>query len=504
VACLAALAARVEGQAPGSSPWLTAIDVAVGLGFVIAASLAPGALRERGLLAAVGVLWLIGSLVPEARLAHQGALAITLTAFPSGRPSGVVRWLLVGLAVPVALGFVPQPGVAGLFAAIGVTALVGPQAWAAARYSAGSAIGVALVLGGSWWVSRMDAIAFDPSLALLLYQVTLLVVACTFPLAARAVIASRTLIADQILGDSAPAGLEGLEAVLADALRDPSLRVHRGRGRELGFAIDNDSGSEVAATQRRWLEVTDGMSRVAVIEHRSAALDDPTTAEAVASAVRLAAQRLQLEENLRAHLIELEAARARFVAAADRQREATAQQLRQDVVTPLRRATSDLEGALLELDDGEAAGAIEVVVRELDAAADDVVGLVAGLSPTRLVQGRLGDAILALAERSGVPVTVTAELTESADAETETTLYYVCSEALTNAVKHAAARRIEIVIGGDEHRITLTVSDDGCGGADVSGSGLQGLADRLATRGGRLRVDSPPGAGTILTATVPR
>ena len=109
-----------------------------------------------------------------------------------------------------------------------------------------------------------------------------------------------------------------------------------------------------------------------------------------------------------------------------------------------------------------------------------------------------------MAERSGALVEVTVEFTDSADVDTETTLYYICSEALTNAVKHSAARRIGIVIGGDKDRITLSVSDDGRGGADMSGSGLQGMADRLASRGGRLRVDSPSGVGTTVAASLPR
>ena len=499
VASLTVLAAWVDSQASGSNPWLTAVDVAVGIAFIVAGAVAPGAVRERGLIALVGVLWLIGSIVPEARLAHQGALALALTAFPSGRPSGF-RWLLAGLAVPVALGFIQQPGVALLFAAIGVAALVGPRSPVVARYPAGSAIGVALVLGGSWSSSRMDTIVFDPSLALLSYQITLIVVAVMFPIAARAVIVSRTILADQILGEDAPAGLEGLEVVVADALHDPSLRLYRWRGPELGSGVDFGSDGEAP---RRRLEVTDGRSTIAVIEYRSTVLDDPTTAEAVASAVRLAARRLELEESLREQLVELEAARTRVVAAADRQREVTARKLRMEVVTPLRRAASNLEGGLFELAGGEAADAIEVAVRELNGAADEVVGLVSGVPPTQLGDGRLGHAIKALAERSGVPVTVTVELAHSAHADTESTLYYVCSEALTNAVKHANARKIDIRIGGERGRITLSVSDDGRGGADVFGSGLQGLADRLASRGGQFRVDSPPGGGTTVTATLP-
>jgi signal transduction histidine kinase len=97
-------------------------------------------------------------------------------------------------------------------------------------------------------------------------------------------------------------------------------------------------------------------------------------------------------------------------------------------------------------------------------------------------------------------VTVAADVASGQD--TETALFYVCSEALANAVKHAAAKRIDITVLRVNGAIEAVISDDGRGGADPTGSGLQGLADRLAARSGRLRVESPPGAGTTVTAVV--
>jgi signal transduction histidine kinase len=92
----------------------------------------------------------------------------------------------------------------------------------------------------------------------------------------------------------------------------------------------------------------------------------------------------------------------------------------------------------------------------------------------------------------------------AADVDTETALFYVVSEALANSVKHAEACGIGIELIDDPDRIGVRVVDDGRGGADPGGAGLQGLADRVAARGGRLRVDSPPGTGTTITATIPR
>jgi signal transduction histidine kinase len=99
---------------------------------------------------------------------------------------------------------------------------------------------------------------------------------------------------------------------------------------------------------------------------------------------------------------------------------------------------------------------------------------------------------------------VTASGDPATDPGTETTLLYVLSEALTNAVKHAGAEVIEIEICGGDGAVSVTVRDDGRGGADASGSGLQGLADRVVAHGGRLRVDSTSERGTTVVAEIAR
>jgi signal transduction histidine kinase len=86
----------------------------------------------------------------------------------------------------------------------------------------------------------------------------------------------------------------------------------------------------------------------------------------------------------------------------------------------------------------------------------------------------------------------------------EVTAYYIASEALTNALRHAHASQVRITVESDDRRLMLTVGDDGVGGADASrGSGLIGLHDRVAALGGVLAVHSRPGSGTVLTAEIP-
>ena len=212
---------------------------------------------------------------------------------------------------------------------------------------------------------------------------------------------------------------------------------------------------------------------------------------------------LALQEEQQIRLRELEAARARIVAAADRQRQRAAGALREDVDVPLRIAQSELGAVRSAVREPEAAGALEVVVQELAAATREITDLVAGIPPADLGGGRLRQALDALAAASPVPVTVVVAADAAGDRESETALFYVCCEALANAVKHARATRVAVTVGRVDGGLVATVADDGRGGADPSGSGLQGLADRLAARNGRLRVDSPPGAGTTVTATIP-
>jgi signal transduction histidine kinase len=85
----------------------------------------------------------------------------------------------------------------------------------------------------------------------------------------------------------------------------------------------------------------------------------------------------------------------------------------------------------------------------------------------------------------------------------EAAAYYVVCEALTNAVKHARATGVEVLVSTRNGSATVEVRDDGAGGADVRGGGLRGLADRVDALGGRLHLESPPGAGTSLRAEIP-
>jgi len=144
----------------------------------------------------------------------------------------------------------------------------------------------------------------------------------------------------------------------------------------------------------------------------------------------------------------------------------------------------------------EARLGVEEALRELR-------DLARGIHPPVLADRGLEAAISALAQRSAVPVAVTADVPERPPAAVETAAYFVAAEALANAAKHADATRIKVRLVRDGARLVVEVADDGRGGANGDGSGLRGLRQRVEALDGTLSVVSPSGAGTTLRAELP-
>jgi signal transduction histidine kinase len=154
-------------------------------------------------------------------------------------------------------------------------------------------------------------------------------------------------------------------------------------------------------------------------------------------------------------------------------------------------------------DDGESTD--RLVAEALDQAEQanaELRELAHGILPPVLARGGLIAGIDALVSRMRVPVDV-AVAGERLAAEIEASAYFVVAEALTNVVKHSRARTAEVKAWVQDSVLHLDVRDDGVGGARSDGSGLLGLNDRVAALGGRLRVESPPGGGTRIAATLP-
>ena len=147
---------------------------------------------------------------------------------------------------------------------------------------------------------------------------------------------------------------------------------------------------------------------------------------------------------------------------------------------------------------------LQAIAAELGDALFDVQEISRGIHPRILSHGGLGPALQTLARHSTVPVELKVAMDGRLPEPLEVTAYFVASEALANATKHAQASRIEISLKEDDVAMMLVVRDDGVGGADSRrGSGLVGLQDRVEVLGGRIRIDSPPGGGTSLVVTLP-
>jgi signal transduction histidine kinase len=505
-AALAVLTVQAHFVASHLGTWAAALDVAVGVVFVLAGVSAPGGPALRVLTAGIGVAWLAAALVPAAGAVHQALLLLVLAAFPLRRMRGAEPVGLTAVAATVALGLVPQLGLAVLFGGAAVGSVLRARSDGVARpYPPAAAAGVAAVLVLSWIAGRYRVPALDPTSAFLLYQVVLLAAAVALWAAARGAAREQQLLAEQLLADWQRHDLDGLAAALGAAVGDPDLEVVRW---DEAVPVDGgDAGPGAVGRdgrRRQRLEISRGDRPLAVVLHRSAALEDEATAAAVSSAVALVVTNLELLEEQQHRIVKLEQARARVVAAANLARERAAADLRENVQPPLALASSEVRGVAGTVLDEVARDALDVVADQLDAARSEIGGLVAGGGPPfALGHGRLEQSVLTLAGRSPVPVSVTYAPNAAADAETESALYYVIAEALTNVAKHARATRVEVVVRRVEGAIEASVSDDGDGGADPGGWGLTGLADRLTKRGGRLHVESPTGAGTTLTASVP-
>ncbi|HJQ51287.1 MAG TPA: histidine kinase [Gaiellaceae bacterium] len=239
---------------------------------------------------------------------------------------------------------------------------------------------------------------------------------------------------------------------------------------------------------------------LAALIHDERLLGQRPLLEAAGSAARLALENTRLQAALRAQLAELQASRARIVGAADAER----RRLERDLHDGAQQRLLALGLALQLLRDGS--GDQELLVQaeaELQTALSELRDLARGIHPTILSEQGLGPAVRSLCDRAPVPVHLEAD-DERYPVSVETTVYFVVAEALANIAKHARAHSAAVSLARENGKLLVDISDDGRGGATArTGSGLQGLVDRVAAVGGTLTIASQPGAGTTLHAEVP-
>jgi signal transduction histidine kinase len=201
---------------------------------------------------------------------------------------------------------------------------------------------------------------------------------------------------------------------------------------------------------------------------------------------------------------ELAASRARIVAATDEERRRVVRDLHDGAQQRLVHTVMTLKLAR-EAVHGEPDRCAALVTEALENAEQATVELrelAHGILPGVLTHGGLRAGVQALASRMPVPVDNGVAVGRLPDA-LEATAYFVVAEALTNVAKHARARRAAVTARIEDGKLAVRVRDDGVGGARRDGSGLLGLADRLAVLDGQLRVESPAGGGTLVAAAIP-
>jgi signal transduction histidine kinase len=262
---------------------------------------------------------------------------------------------------------------------------------------------------------------------------------------------------------------------------------------------------------RSWLSLTDteravahlaaqGLSSRAVADHMR--LPPPTIRSHLRRVFRKLGVRSRVEL---ARVIEQGAARARTIAAVDDTRQRIERDLhdglQQRLVTlglQVRAAEASVPSAATELkwELARVADGLTDVLR-------DVREISRGIHPAILSERGLGPTVKSLARRSPVPVDLTVRVAGRLPDRVELGAYYIVSEALANVAKHANAEMIMVSVEAGRGVLSLSVRDDGVGGADPDGSGLTGLRERAEALGGTMKLTSPPGRGTCVDVRLP-
>jgi signal transduction histidine kinase len=413
-------------------------------------------------------------------------------AYPDGRLDG---WLARGgVAAAYVDGLVAVDGGEAWTAAY-AAALPAAAAWRAAaangRRRRAHAVPLALAAGVG---AVLAAGLVTDSDVVRAYEAVLVAGALAVWWDLRTAVWSRDAVAGLVvdLGRRAEDGV--LRQRIAEAVGDPSLVL--AYVRPAGDPVDEHGRAVQLPTRGSGRVVTPVVHqgrRVAVLAHEPVALADPLLLDGVAAAVGLAVSNAGLQAEVRERAAEIAASTQRLVGAGDAQRRRLGAQLRQRVDPLLNDAARALD----------AAGEPELHDR-LDAVARRLAGFAEGLDPVGLAAG-LDPALRTLCDQAAVPIALDVDLVgPPLTPEVEACAWFVASEALANALKHAGARHISVSARSGGGGLRIEVSDDGCGGAGGRmGSGLQRLADRVAATGGRLSIRSVEGQGTLVTAEIP-
>jgi signal transduction histidine kinase len=285
------------------------------------------------------------------------------------------------------------------------------------------------------------------------------------------------------------------------------------RGVVIPIGVNSDGGLVAAASDRTDFPTeTDQLVLSLAANHAATAFQS----------ARLIHERMRAEEELRKAQSELEvkvaertaelrrseaslaASRARIVAAADEERRRVVRDLHDGTQQHLVQTILTLKVAREALQNGEEAGPALVTeaLDQAEQATTELRDLAQGILPGVLTRGGLRAGVQALISRMQVPVENGVSV-DRLPAAVEATAYFVIAEALTNVAKHSRAGRAAVAARVEDETLRVQVRDDGVGGARPDGSGLLGIADRLAAFDGRLQIESPADRGTLVAADIP-
>ena len=496
----------------GGSLGLTVADFVVGcvlVGCGVVAWERRSESRVGALMSLAGFTWFLGTAFGPALYLHRGPLVHLHLSYPSGRlPTRLSLAVVAAAYVDAAVAPLARNDALTLLlsGAVALTAIhVFLRTSGTARKAGRPALEAALAFAGVLAFGAVGrAAGWNPDLVLWTYDIVIASLAIVLFADLMRRRWTEAVVTGLVVDLGAPQEASTIRGKLARALGDPSLVVGY-RLPETGTLVDDVGASiELPApgSGRAVTPIEDRGEQIAVLIHDEGLLAERRLVDSVAAAARIAVANARLQAEAQARADELEASRRRIVEAGDAERRRLEQELRLGAERRLGNVAALLEE--VPTDAGPDADAIQSLGAELGEARRELREFAQGVHPAALTDGGVMPALALLAERSPVPVEVRGDVDRLSEL-VEAALYFVCSEALANVAKHAAATRASIELKEERDRIVVSIEDDGVGGAAPGqGSGLRGLADRVEALGGRLRVDSPPESGTSIVAELPR
>lgn len=298
-----------------------------------------------------------------------------------------------------------------------------------------------------------------------------------------------------------------LQALLAQALRDPTLSLIYWLPQYGSWADQDGNPTSLPRSDngRRVTFVKQNGEQIAALIYDAGLGDEPELVEAVSAAAGIALENGRLEAELRARLQELQGSRSRVVEAQQNERRRLERNLHDGAQQRLVALALEL-GLLAEKANNDPATQerLKRARGEVAESLDELRDIARGLHPAVVSGHGLAIALESLAAVTPLEVHLKTDGLPRLPEQLEVAAYYVVSESLTNAAKHAQADTVTVEVGVTTDTLIVEIVDDGIGGADSErGTGLRGLADRIEALNGHLRVWSSVGKGTRVRAEIP-